>query len=64
LQNFYKYDIAILPFYINEEDDQQVSVVVIRIQEKLVDLFDRARTTDNHNLSDDVLYMLNIADEI
>mmetsp|Transcript_37355 Transcript_37355/g.27561 ORF Transcript_37355/g.27561 Transcript_37355/m.27561 type:complete len:134 (+) Transcript_37355:1285-1686(+) len=55
LQNFYKYDIAILPFYANEEDNQQVSVVVIRVQESLVDLFDRVRPNDNHNLSDDIL---------
>jgi len=36
-----------MPFYCNEEDDQKVSVVVIRVEDKLVDLFDRERLADS-----------------
>ena len=40
-------DIAIMPFFINNENDKRTLVVVIRVEDKLVDLFDRERDCDS-----------------
>lgn len=71
LQNYYKYDIAVLPFYMNTKVEKKALVVVVRIADQLVDLFDRERATDSnyflpklyidYQISDSVLHMMNIA---
>ena len=47
LQNFFKYDQVILPFFIDEEDDQRALIVSVKVANFQVDLYDRERETDS-----------------
>jgi hypothetical protein len=47
LQNFYKYDICILPFFIDEINDQRTLIVSVRPEGNQVDLYDREREIDS-----------------
>ena len=47
LQNFFKYDQVVLPFFIDEENDQRCLVVSVKIANTQVDLYDRERDTDS-----------------
>ena len=47
LKDFFKYDVVILPFFVDEADDQRALIVVIRVATSSVDLYDRERQIDS-----------------
>jgi hypothetical protein len=47
LKNFFKYDIAVMPFFIDEEDDKRCLIVLVKVANNQVDLFDREREEDS-----------------
>lgn len=60
-----------LPFFINEVNDQRCLIVTIKVANSQVDLYDRERETDSniirvmmfidHDISDTVLHMMDLA---
>ncbi|CDW88208.1 UNKNOWN [Stylonychia lemnae] len=64
LQNFFKFDQVILPFFIDEEDDQRALIVSVKVANFQVDLYDRERDEDNHDISDTVLHLMDLSSRI
>jgi hypothetical protein len=50
LKNFFKYDIAVMPFFIDEEDDKRCLIVLVKVSNNQVDLFDRERDEDSKTI--------------
>ena len=48
LKDLFKYDIAIVPFFFDETNDNRCLIVVIKIAKNSVDLYDRERTSDSN----------------
>jgi hypothetical protein len=64
LRDFFKYDSVVMPFFINSKEEQRALVVLINVATSTVDLFDREREHDNHDISDTVLHMMDMASKI
>ena len=47
LQNYFKYDTIMLPFFIDENDDRRALIVAIKVETCTVDLYDRERDNDS-----------------
>ncbi|CDW73763.1 UNKNOWN [Stylonychia lemnae] len=61
LQYFGKYDYVMVPFFIDEVNDKRCLIVQINNNMQQVDLYDKERETDNHDISDTVLHMMELA---
>ena len=53
LRDFFKYDIVLVPFFSDTEDDKRALIVVIKVATSTVDLYDREREEDSKYIIDD-----------
>lgn len=61
LRDFFKNDLVLFPYFNDSTDDRRALIVAIRVATSTVDLFDRERDFDNHDISDMVLHMMDLA---